>query len=452
MIRGFNLPRRRFPVPGRQSLLALVFFCGLALAASLFGPAHADDLVLSAAPSPVEMTLAPGGVASREVTVFNPVRHPVQISVSVEQYQEGAGVPSAADWLTVEPGSFLVAGYGERTVTVTVEVPEGDALSGGRYAAVAFDAVSVDPLQDTGATTARTEVPFLINLDGRGPLRREAAVEWFAPVLEPNGLVSFRAQLVNRGNVHVVAGGSVEIDGTGGLVSAKPAFPESPTIFPGESYELVAGPAAPLTPGGSYTATATFSFGGAALLTAGAEFTVLPVLEVADLRAVETPGLPMGIVVTLANKGDLALRPRVQVYVHTADGTVLGATFDTGPSLLLPGKPGDMRFDFRRPLPPGDNKLVAEVYYGASNRIVKEQPLRSGGAAPGETKTGDGPGAGGGPVNEGTQETEGGTGWYLPAGVAAAILFLTVAAGLTPRFAPVRRKLRGAVRVRRGRR
>jgi hypothetical protein len=439
MSRGFNLRRRPFQVPGLRALLALGFFCGLALAAPPPGPAYADDLGISAAPSPVEMTLAPGGTASRELSVFNQVRHPIRISASVEQYREGAGVSSAADWLTVEPGSFLVAGFGERTVTVSIEVPEGDLPSGGRYAAVAFDAVSMDPLQDVGATTARTAVPFLINLDGRGPLLREAAVEWFAPVLEPDGLVSFRAQLVNRGNVHIVASGSVEIEGSDGPLPTKQAFAESTTVFPGESYELMAGPAAPLTPGSSYTATANFSFGGAAVVSAGSEFTVTPVLKVTDLHAVERPGLPMGIVVTLVNEGDLALRPRVQVYVHTAVGTVLGTTFDTGPSILLPGIPGDIRFDFQRPLPPGDHKLVAEVYYGAPDRIVEEQPLKTGG-----TETGDGPSTGE------TQETEGGAGWYLPAGVAAAVLVLAVAASLTPPFAPVRRKLGNAARALRG--
>ncbi len=415
MSRGVNLPRRPFPLPGRQTLLAVLFFCGLAIAASLSGPANADDLGISAAPSPVEMTFAPGDVASREVTVFNQVRHPIRISASVEQYREGAGGPSAVDWLTVEPGSFLVAGYGERTVTVTVEAPEGELPSGGWYAAVAFDAVSMDPLQDTGTTTAATVVPFLVALDGRGRLLRGTAVDWFAPVLEPNGLVTFRAQLVNRGNIHFVADGFVEING---------------------SYGLVAGPAVALTLGDSYTATATFSYGGTAHLTAGAEFTATPVLTVSGLRAVESPGLPMGIVVTLENEGDLALRPRVQVYVHAADGTVLGTTLDTGPSLLLPGKPGDMRFESRQPLPPGEHKIVAEVYFGAPDRIVKEQPLRIG-----DAEAGDQPETGGGPAPVGTPEPEGGTGWYLPAGVAAAILVLAVAIGLTPPFAPVRRKL-----------
>ena len=274
---------------------------------------------------------------------------------------------------------------------------------------------------------------------------RGATADWFAPVLEPNGLVSFRAQLANRGNIHFVTDGFVEISGSDGLLPARPVFAESSSIFPGENHELVAGPAVALTPGGSYTATATFSYGGTAQLTAGTEFTVTPVLTVPGLRAVESPGLPMGIAVTLENGGDLALRPRVQVYVHAADGTVLGTTFDTGSSLLLPGKSGDMRFEFRRPLPPGEHKIVAEVYFGAPDRVVKEQPFRIG-----DAEAGDEPETGGGPAPEATPESEGGTGWYLPVGVAAAILFLAAATGLTPPFAPVRRKLGAWNRSRHG--
>ncbi|MDP6550266.1 MAG: hypothetical protein QF659_09365, partial [Dehalococcoidia bacterium] len=156
MSRGVNLPRQPVPVPGRQTLMALVLFCGLAIAASLSGPANADDLGISAAPSPVEITLAPGAMTSQEVTVFNQVRHPIRISASVEQFREGTRGPSAVDWLTIEHGSFLVAAYGERTVTVTIEAPEGEMPSGGWYAAVVFDAVSMDPLQDSGTTTAST--------------------------------------------------------------------------------------------------------------------------------------------------------------------------------------------------------------------------------------------------------------------------------------------------------
>ena len=76
---------------------------------------------------------------------------------------------------------------------------------------------------------------------------------------------------------------------------------------------------------------------------------------------------------------------------------------------------------------------------------MKEQPFQTEGTGTrGGPETVDGPEAGG------TQETEGGAGWYLPAGVATAVLFLAVAAGLTPPFAPVRRKLRNAARASRG--
>ena len=174
--------------------------------------------------------------------MFNTGRHHVRVSASIEQYAEGAGNLSAAGWLRVEPGDFLVTGLEDRTITVTVEVPDEKLPSGGRYAAVALNAVSVDPLQDLGATTARADIPFLINVDGEGPLLREAAVDWFVPVLEPNGLVGFRARLVNRGNVHFAASGTVEISGPDGLLATRPAFAESPAVFPTEGQVLAAGP------------------------------------------------------------------------------------------------------------------------------------------------------------------------------------------------------------------
>ena len=96
-------------------------------------PGHADDVVVGVAPASLEMTLTPGSVASPEITVFNPGRHPVRISAAIEQDPEGAANPSAVDWLRVEPGDFLMAGFGERTITVIVEVPEGELPSGDPF-------------------------------------------------------------------------------------------------------------------------------------------------------------------------------------------------------------------------------------------------------------------------------------------------------------------------------
>ena len=89
--------------------------------------------MISVAPATLEMTLTRGSVASQEITVFSQARHPVRISASIEQYPEGVANPSAVDWLRVEPGDFLMAGFGERTITVIVEVPEGELPSGDPF-------------------------------------------------------------------------------------------------------------------------------------------------------------------------------------------------------------------------------------------------------------------------------------------------------------------------------
>ncbi len=193
-------------------------------------------------PSSLEVNLAPEGVASRELTVANFVLHSVRVDVSTGDY-DGAGPGlSAAEWMQVRPAQFLLGGEGETTVTVAIRVPAGIQASGGRYAGLVFDVQSVDPLQDVGATTARTEVPIIVNVDATEPLSRRAEVEWFVPVLEPDDRLSFRARLVNTGNVHLVAGGTVQASGPGGRITPAPGFPETGAVRPGEGTVLVAEP------------------------------------------------------------------------------------------------------------------------------------------------------------------------------------------------------------------
>ena len=197
---------------------ALLAFCACVMGVLSALPVHADDVGVSVLPPSVEVNLAPEGVASRELTVANFVLHPVRVDVSTGDY-DGAGPGlSAAEWVQVRPAQFLLGGEGEITVTVAIQAPAGIQASGGRYAALVFDAQSVDPLQDVGATTARTDVPIIVNVEATGLLSRLAEVEWFVPVLEPDGRLSFRARLVNTGNVHLVAGGTVQASGSGGQI------------------------------------------------------------------------------------------------------------------------------------------------------------------------------------------------------------------------------------------
>lgn len=53
---------------------------------------------------------------------------------------------------------------------------------------------------------------ILIEVEGEGDLIRTAAIERFAPVLESDGRVGFRALVKSTGNTYVVAKGTIEID------------------------------------------------------------------------------------------------------------------------------------------------------------------------------------------------------------------------------------------------
>ena len=310
----------------------LTLLWGLGAMLLLAPPAYTDDVGISVAPTTVELTLIPGRAVRHEITVFSQTPHAVLVSTSIGRYGDGTGVRTAVDWLKVEPRQFLIAGFEDRTITITLEAPDGELASGGSYAAVTFDAKSVDPLQDFGATTAQASVPFLINVEGQGLLVRQAALDWFVPVLEPNGLVGFRARLVNRGNVHFLAKGAVEITGQNGLPAWNVEFPESMPVLPESGHVLESSETLMLAKGSTYSAKATITYGGSAAITGDSTFKVSPELRVADLRPVASPDEGIKLVVTLANEGEVALRAVVQVFVRVADGTVLGTTLEAAPA------------------------------------------------------------------------------------------------------------------------
>lgn len=419
---------------------------GLAVVAALAAAlspvmAHADDVGIDVAPATAEMTLIPGAEVSEEITLINQSPHAVSVIASIDGYGEQTQDRSAVEWLRIEPRQLLLPGLKRRTVTVVIQVPDGDLPSGGHYAIGIFEAQSIDPLQDFGDTSSQANLSFFLDIEGKGPLVRQAAVDWFFPVLEPQGLIGFRARLENVGNVHFAVKGNVEIIGLDGEPTWTVEFPESMPILPTTGQVFVGDVPLPLAPGKAYNARALISYGETSVVTTDYPFTINPVLRVADLQPVHLPEDNLAFVVTLVNEGDVALMPASQVSVQSSDGMVLGTSFDTGPSLILPGKSGEVRFNFHQSLPSGDHVALAEIYYGIPNPVVYEKVFTSGKSEPArETGIGDnGPREG----NDTGSKTEPGQGvdWRVPAGAAVSVLLLALIAMKSPLVTSLRSKL-----------
>ena len=291
----------------------------------------------------VEVNLAPGASSSQIITVSNISPHTVQIA-SYVVVLAGQSDLSATDWIKVEPAQFLMAGFEEKTVEIKVVVPDQDMESGGRCALVGFDVKSVDPLQNFGVTDAQSDVPVAVNVQGQNPLIRTAEIRGFVPVLEPNGLIGFNVSAANTGNLHFSMAGSVEVTRLAGALAEKPAFPAVELVLPAEGLRFSAEPGLALTEGETYSAKVTINYGGEQPTTKEISFAVNAALSLTGIELEETPDGHQRVVMALANRGELALRPRMQVLVRSPIGETLGSNLTGGPNLLLPcdqGRPGD---------------------------------------------------------------------------------------------------------------
>ncbi|PKB67993.1 MAG: hypothetical protein BZY81_03070 [SAR202 cluster bacterium Io17-Chloro-G4] len=408
-------------------LLVLLVLAVVSWAALSIQPAplaRADDVGVFVVPSVVEINLAAGESSSQLITVSNIARHPVQVNSFVVDLAGEAGL-SATEWIKLEPSRFLMAGFEEITVEVTAQVPDQDLDSGGRYALVGFEVKSVDSTQDFGVTDAQSDLPVVVNVQGRQPLTRLAEVTEFLPVLEPNGLIGFNLRLTNTGNLHFSTEGAVQVIGPQGEVPENPAFPVAELALPGEQLSYTAEPGLALTAGETYTARASISFGGDQPVTKEISFADRPSLILKELQVKAGPDEERQFVMLLVNEGDLALRPRMQASVRSQRGETMGARLTGGPNLLLPGATGEMTFSLSGRLEPGNHIFIAEVYYGATGRLSSELGFITGDAPPRDettTQTSNQPQAT--PVDGGT------TLWWIP---VVAVLGGLLLLGITGR-------------------
>ena len=110
-------------------------------------------LGISVTPPYVHVESAPGAVVGRTLAVRNTTAHPIEVSVTLEDWwyrdEAHAFAPpgtierSAAAWSEISPATFRLAASERREVQLELRVPP-DA-EGGAYAAVFFEARPPDP-------------------------------------------------------------------------------------------------------------------------------------------------------------------------------------------------------------------------------------------------------------------------------------------------------------------
>jgi len=366
----------------RRFALVLSLALAMAVGGALWvAPPAAASVGVGVTPSLLELAAPPGGSGEQELVISSTGDQPTEVAVTTVPLDDAAPAHSAVAWLDVSPASFRLSPGKKQKVTVSIDLPD-DLESGGYYAAVAVTTGAADRDATGMAVAAQVRVPFLFTVQGAGDLTQRALIDRFAPVLEIDGRIGFRALVRSIGNVHIQAQGNVEMTDPRGQRYASLDIPNSGRILPDSARLLIALGSVPIQAGQAYDATLTLSYDGApASITATTAFTTAPpTVSIDDLSVCENldrgPTLNIGV----RNDGQLGILPAVDLQIRTAAGEVVGELAVPASSVLVwPNGTDTFRFDFPRRLESGQYVFAATARVGTEPQVTKDVPFQIGG-------------------------------------------------------------------------
>lgn len=224
----------------RQGSWLVGRLAGILLVELLLVPSGAQAAVqgIGISPTSQDITLAPGGSTSGNLTVINDGDSPItyhvyatDYGVSGEQYTADFTITgrsdaiSAVSWikLPAKATRFTVAPHDQSTLPYTIVAP-ADATVGGHYASVFIETI---PPPSSGATIInRVErIASIFYLTVNGDLIHSGQVDPIvAPRLVTSPPIQAALRFTNSGNVHAAADGNVVLMSLLGHQSNKTLF------------------------------------------------------------------------------------------------------------------------------------------------------------------------------------------------------------------------------------
>lgn len=256
----------------------------------------------TAIPPRLELNVNPGESTKKIVQFRNEGDETVYISIVMKDFVVNTpnGKPefvsaavsgrwAASSWVQISPETVAVPPKGTINVTLQISTPK-DALPGGHYAAVLYQADSSAPRlgRGLGAASAITQViGTLVYLTVSGPVNEEAFIKTFsAPNFQEYGPVAFTSELLNQSDFHLRPKGQITIrDITGNVKAVLPL--DEKNIFPG-SYVTYLNDWTEKYLAGRFRADLSVIYGGGRTLNATLYFWIFPwkIVSVAILTVI----------------------------------------------------------------------------------------------------------------------------------------------------------------------
>lgn len=228
MITIFTLLQRR-----RTKLVGIVVAVCCVIA---FAPRGVE--AVGVAPAILDLSLHPGEVAQRTVTVINTEDVTRTFQFLKENFSP-SNEPGIAlfdkgkedafpSWIDVSPDSLSLQAMQQASITFTVSVPEG--APSGDYYGVVFVTPNV-----SSQATARTAILFFLTVLGESHFDADFAQATLRTTLASTQGNALTVQIQNAGNAYVKPTGTIEIDPLVGRKAVVDLNPDALRILVGET-------------------------------------------------------------------------------------------------------------------------------------------------------------------------------------------------------------------------
>jgi len=367
----------------RRLIISLLVAGIVAGGAALAARPVAAGVSFTVGPALLDLSATPGATGTHELTVSNTGDVPLAANVAVESIPEVPEDHTAASWLSVSPSEIVLDLDAQQRIAVEIEVPE-DSASGGRYARITIttSADAADPGDNAAAIAGQVGVGVLLTVEGDGELIRAAEVTKFAPVLEADGRIGFRALVRNTGNVHLLPRGTIEVREPGNAAFGTLELKETTPHLPGATVLLASHGSLPLPPDTPYDArlAVTYAHGDEQQHTeAAASFRVDAALALAAATLCENLDRGPTMRVGLQNEGTVGLESLVSFTVQSTSGQPVGGATVADPAIAWPQETTELVTDLPQRLESGAYVLAVTATYGTGQTVDIEIPFDIGG-------------------------------------------------------------------------
>lgn len=221
----------------RSAALVALLVLGLTPALARGGAAAGDPRILTSPPR-ILASIAPGGASTASLVVVNQARSSESVLVRVADLApdpDGASFGVVTDvgdaprgagaWISVQNPTLTLGPGEQRTVPITIRVPE-DADAGGHYGAVVVETAPAEGPDDP--VRVRVRLVTHVNVLVPGNVRYDASIGDLRVDRVANGRLRVRATFENDGNIQTTPQRArIVVSGPGGSRRAQVELPET---------------------------------------------------------------------------------------------------------------------------------------------------------------------------------------------------------------------------------